>query len=155
MKHVVRAGCGPSYCRSPHGERVLKRLQQAQDFIASCRSPHGERVLKHVVRAGCGPSYCRSPHGERVLKRLQQAQDFIASCRSPHGERVLKLGRWRSPACMWGSLPARGACVETLLGVSLLSFCRSLPARGACVETEQKKAQRVANQVAPRTGSVC
>ncbi len=95
---IERGGCRPSSparrCRSPQGERGLKELSQCfQTGFKGGRSPQGERGLK-------------------VAKKLAAKR---VSCRSPQGERGLK-GYWHEDSG-WktGSLPARGARIESLI----------------------------------------
>ncbi len=55
----------------------------------------------------------RSPRGERGLKHLEVAQCGAVSRRSPRGERGLKLYLQRFIHHDEGSLPTRGAWIET------------------------------------------
>ena len=78
-----------------------------------CRSPHGERGLKCVdQRLLCAVLCGRSPHGERGLKSTFMAVNNGSACRSPHGERGLKYSS--SPSYVWGywSLSSWRAWIE-------------------------------------------
>ena len=80
--------------------------------------------------------YGRSPHGGRGLKRLQLddvSLTFIG--RSPHGGRGLKLFVFIYFCAFGTSLPARGAWIETMIGIHTQHAVMSLPARGAWIET--------------------
>ena len=80
------------------------------------RSPQGERGLKPVARGAQGGHPGRSPQGERGLKRFYVCRRLRPPCcRSPQGERGLKLEEVGHIAADAGSLPARGAWVETAM----------------------------------------
>ncbi len=121
--------------RSPHGERGLKSVEQAQFSKDTGRSPHGERGLKyqlpHPGRAEKGSlpprgawieiSYFSSvvcgflslpPRGAWIEILLIAFMVSSSPRRSPHGERGLKYRGSQIWDCKNRSLPPRGAWIE-------------------------------------------
>ena len=97
----------------------------------------------------------RSPQGERGLKLNLRDKEAYNAGRSPQGERGLKLHVVYAVSQTRGSLPARGAWVETVPASVVNSTAgTSLPARGAWVETGLPDTCDARYLVAPRKGSV-
>ena len=118
--------------RSPQGERGLKPPEAVLAVAYALSLPargawvETRRSRRWHRRGG------RSPQGERGLKQGRGARLIWNGSRSPQGERGLKLGKHRGNRRWVGSLPARGAWVET----------------------PQRRRRDARSAVAPRKGSV-
>ena len=85
--------------------------------LVSRRSLHGERGLKLDEDDGKTAETGRSLHGERGLKHDHKCdQTGSGPGRSLHGERGLKRVRGPGQSNRQGSLPSRGAWIETAAG---------------------------------------
>ena len=81
--------------------------------VLPSRSPQGERGLKREALVHRRRRESRSPQGERGLKPCCSRAPYRRLCRSPQGERGLKHDLAGGGRARAGSLPARGAWVET------------------------------------------
>ena len=109
-----KVGKSSKKCRSPPGERGLKRLLYARAPSRRWSLPAwGAWIETRTRLAQRLPGQCRSPPGERGLKRTCCSGRESFFSRSPPGERGLKhIDRAERRPSDW-SLPAWGAWIET------------------------------------------
>ena len=101
----------------------------------SCSSQE-EHVLKHIRRLRQQSKWSCSSQEEHVLKRGKQEILNIKTSCSSQEEHVLKPEAKSAFMEQRELLLARGACIETVLGMEEVAYrLRLLLARGACIET--------------------
>ena len=100
-------------CRTPHGVRGLKSLNDGACHISPCRTPHGVRGLTLFARQCCSAAHLSHPAWGAWIEMTSavERKNGGRRGRTPHGVRGLKSVRyrlWRIPS----KVAPRMGCVD-------------------------------------------
>ena len=96
--------------RSPHGERLVERIEKGERRYFNPRSPHGERHRVHHRLCVRHRFQSTLPaRGATQVRRTRWNCQQNFNPRSPHGERPLPRLESRNDTIFQSTLPARGA----------------------------------------------
>ena len=115
LKHKGRRGKGEARESLPTRGAWIETSSSSCPCISSRSLPtRGAWIETQLQSFAAKTPLCRSPHGGRGLKRPFDVSIVPLGSRSPHGGRGLKQSVESAARTLSGSLPTRGAWIETL-----------------------------------------